>query len=246
MGFPSETSSSSGEGGAGIFETGQNGKYPNAAFRVDEARLFLDAPIWDNVYFFGQVDLITPQAPDNGLYLGELYLQFENLAKHWNMDQLLNARVGQFFIPFGEEYLYRYAIDDPLISHSLSDLWGYDAGVELFGSWHKLSYVAAVQDGGISTLNDNDADKSVTARIGYDPLSWLHFSGSVMRTGDIRAGDDSGIWFGDGLFKANGTANTSLFHVNLAELDAAAKWKSGYVKLAGGLRRLQRQRNRRR
>ncbi len=113
-------------------------------------------------------------------------------------------------------------------------MWGYDACVELFGSWHKLSYVAAVQDGGISTLNDNDADKSVTARIGYDPLSWLHFSGSVMRTGNIRAGDDSGIWFGDGLFKANGTANTSLFHVNLAELDAAAKWKSGYVKLAGG------------
>jgi hypothetical protein len=224
----------SGEGGAGIFETGQNGKYPNSAFRVDEARLFVDAPIWDDVYFYGQIDLITAQAPDNGLYLGELYVQFENLLKHWDMDQLLNARVGQFFVPFGEEYLNRFAIDDPLISHSLSDLWGYDAGVELFGSWRKLSYVAAVQDGGISTLNDNTADKSVDGRIGYDPLSWLHFSASVMRTGNIKAGDYSGVWFGGGLFQSIGPADTSLFRVNLAEIDATARWKGGYVKAAGG------------
>jgi hypothetical protein len=225
-----------GEGGAGFFETGSNGKYPNAAFRVDEARLFFDAPIWDDVYFYGQVDLITPQAPDNGLYLGELYLQFENLAKHWDMDQLLNARLGQFYIPFGEEYQDRFAIDDPLISHSLSDLWGYNPGVELYGSWRKLSYVVAVQNGGISTLNDGTADKSVTGRIGYDPLSWLHLSASAMRTGDLSVQNDgvSAIWFGGGLFQSIGSTNTTLFHVNLAELDASAKWKRGYVKLAGG------------
>lgn len=225
-----------GEGGAGFFETGKNGAYPNAAFRVDEARLFFDAPVWDDIYFYGQVDLITPQAPDNGLYLGELYLQFEKLAKHWNLDQLLNARVGQFFIPFGEEYQNRFAIDDPLISHSLSDLWGYSAGIELYGSWRKLSYVVAVQDGGISTLNAGHADKSVAGRVGYDPLSWLHFSLSAMRTGDVSVQNDeySALWFGGGLFQSIGSTNTSLFHVNLAELDAAAKWKGGYVKLAGG------------
>jgi hypothetical protein len=225
----------SGEGAAGFFETGKNGIYPNAPFRVDEARLFFDAPVWEDVYFYGQVDLITPQSPDNGLYLGELYLQFENLAKHWDMDQLLNARVGQFYIPFGEEYQYRFAIDDPLISHSLSDLWGYDPGIELYGSWRKLSYAVAVQNGGISTLNDNTADISIAGRIGYDPVSWLHFSASGMRTGDLSATKDiSAIWFGNGLFQSIGSTNTTLFHVNLAELDAAARWKQGYVKLAGG------------
>jgi hypothetical protein len=224
-----------GEGGAGFFDTGQNGRYPNAPFRVDEARLFFDAPIWDDIYFYGQVDLITPEAPDNGLYLGELYVQFENLGKYWDLDQLLNARVGQFYIPFGEEYEYRFAIDDPLLSHSLSDIWGYDPGLELYGSWRKLSYAVAVQNGGISTLNDNTADKSIAARIGYDPLSWLHFSASAMRTGDLSATKDvSALWFGSGLFKSIGSTNTSLFHVNLAELDSTATWKTGYVRAAGG------------
>jgi hypothetical protein len=202
---------------------------------VDEARLFLDADVWENIYFYGQLDLITPQSPDNGLYLGELYLQFENLAKHWDMDQLLNARVGQFYIPFGEEYQYRFAIDDPLISHSLSDLWGYDPGIELYGSWRKLSYVVAVQNGGISTLNDNEADKSIAGRIGYDPASWLHFSASGMRTGNLSATKDvSGIWFGNGLFGSIGSPGTRVFNVNLAELDSTARWNGGNVKLAGG------------
>jgi len=224
-----------GEGGVGFFDTQANGRYPNAPFRVDEARLFFDALVWEDVYFYGQVDLITPQATDNGLYLGELYLQFENLGKYWGMDQTLNARLGQFYIPFGEEYQHRFAIDDPLISHSLSDLWGYDPGVELYGSWRKLSYVAAVQNGGISTLNANTADKSVTGRIGYDPVSWFHLSLSGMRTGDLNATKDvSGIWFGNGLFQSIGSPTASLFHVNLAELDASAKWKTGYVRAAGG------------
>jgi hypothetical protein len=225
-----------GEGGAGFFDTQKNGQYPNAPFRVDEARLFFDAPVWEDIYFYAQVDLISPQAPDNGLYLGELYLQFEHLAKCWDMDQLLNARVGQFFIPFGEEYQSRFAIDDPLISHSLSDLWGYAPGIELYGSWKRLSYAVAVQDGGISTLNDGMADKSVVGRIGYDPAAWLHFSASAMRTGDLSVQRDgvSALWFGNGLFKSIDPGSSTLFHVNLAEVDAAAKWKGGQVKLAGG------------
>jgi hypothetical protein len=226
----------SGEGAVGFFETGKNGQYPNAAFRVDEARLFFDAPVWDDIYFYGQVDLITAQAHDNFLHLGELYLQFENLGKNWAPDQLLNVRAGQFYIPFGEEYQCRFDFDDPLISHSLSDLWGYNPGLELYGSWRKLSYVLAVQNGGNSTLNDGTADKSIVGRIGYDPLSWLHLSASGMRTGDLSVNNDgvSDIWFGGGFFQSIGSANTTLFHVNLAELDATARWKGGYVKAAGG------------
>jgi hypothetical protein len=118
----------------------------------------------------------------------------------------------------------------------LSDLWGYDAGVELYGSWKKLNYVVAAQNGGISTLNDGNADKSITARIGYDPLSWLHLSASAMRTGNISVANDgiTAMWFGGGLFQSIGSVNTTLYHLNLAEIDASAKWKTGYVKVAGG------------
>jgi hypothetical protein len=93
-----------------------------------------------------------------------------------------------------------------------------------------------VQDGGISTLNDATADKLVVARIGYDPLSWLHFSASGMRTGKLSVSQDviSGEWFGGGFFSSIGSPATSLFQANLAEFDAQGKWKGGYVRAAGG------------
>jgi FtsZ-binding cell division protein ZapB len=225
----------SGEGAAGIFDTQNAGKYPNAAFLVDEARLFVDAPVWQDVYFYAEVDLQTREEPDLGVYLGELYLQWENLGQYWNQDQMLNARLGQFYIPFGEEYQNRFAIDNPLISHSLSDVWGLNPGLELYGSWKTLSYVVAVQDGGISTLNDFTADKSVAGRIGYDPKSWMHFSASGMRTGHLSVPNDflSATWFGGGFFSPLSTKAT-IFQANMAEADAQAKWKGGYVRLAGG------------
>jgi hypothetical protein len=226
----------SGEGGVGFFETGKNGQYPNAAFRVDEARLFVDAPIWDDVFFYGEIDLQQREQEESDVYLGELYVQWENLSKYWGTDGLVNARAGQFYTPFGEEYQNRFAIDNALISHSLSDLWGLGAGLELYGGFKRLSYVVAAQDGGVSTLNDETADKSVIARIGYDPLSWLHFSASGMRTGQLSVNNDgiSDEWFGDGFFKSIGSKGTSTFQANLAEFDAQGKWKTGYVRAAGG------------
>jgi hypothetical protein len=224
-----------GEGAAGIFDTQSSGKYPNAALVLDEARLFVDAPVWEDVYFYGEVDLQTREEFDVGIYLGELYLQAENLGKFWNEDQLLNVRLGQFYIPFGEEYQYRFAIDNALISHSLSDIWGLNPGLELYGALNPLTYVVAVQNGGISTLNDSTADKSVAGRIGFDPESWLHFSVSGMRTGHLSVANDtiSAAWFGGGFFSPL-TTNATIFQVNVAEADAQAKWKGGYVRLAGG------------
>lgn len=237
-----------GEGAAGIFETGANGKDPNAAFRVPEARLFFDTPVWDDIFFHAQVDIVTPESADTGLYFGEIYLEFEDLLKKWNLDDLLNVRLGNIYVPFGEEYQYRFAIDDPLISHSLSDIWGYSPGLELYGSWKHLSYAIAVQDGGFDQLNDNTADKSIAGRIGFDPLPWLHLSASGLRTGDLVAGEDlSEIWFGGGFFKSIGapitatgaygttvTTTTTTYGVTLGELDATGKWKTGYLKAAGG------------
>jgi hypothetical protein len=226
----------SAEGGVGIFETGKNGEFPNAEMRVDEARLFLEAPLWGDAYFYGQVDLLTRESYNNDISLGELYLDFEDVSKLWGQERLLNLRLGQLYTPFGEEYLARFAIDNPLISHSLSDIWGLSPGIEAYGSAGKFSYVLAVQDGGPSTLHDFTADKSIAARIGYDPASWLHFGVSAMRTGDLSVENDtvSAIWFGGGFFHSIGSTNTSLFHANLVEGDVKFRWKGGWLKTAGG------------
>jgi len=85
--------------------------------------LFIEAPIWNEVYFFTELNLAEPELADLNLRVGELYLDFENISQLWGGDRMLNARVGRFYIPFGEEYLNRFAIDNPLVSRSLTDIW---------------------------------------------------------------------------------------------------------------------------
>jgi hypothetical protein len=226
----------SGEGGVGFQKTGSEGFSPNSSFIVDEARLFLDAPIWKDVYFYSEVDLVTPENNSAQVNLGELYVDFEDVSQLWGRDDQLNVRVGKMNIPFGEEYQTRHAIDNPLILNSVSDLWGYDPGVEIYGAFGKWSYVVAVQNGGGNGVQDDNDDKSVSGRISFDPNQHWHFSLSGMRTGNISAQNNgtSAEWFGNGFFQSIGSPATTEFHVNAVELDATARWKSGYVKAFGG------------
>ena len=122
-------------------------------------------------------------------------------------------------IPFGEEYSTRDAIDNPLISHSLTDFWGVDAGVDLYGRLGKFSYVVAAQNGGQNSAKDFTEDKSVAGRIAYDPTKWLHLSASGMRTGDLALEESwSALWFANGWIVPIGT-NTTRFHANIVEGD---------------------------
>jgi hypothetical protein len=227
----------SGEGALGVFESGSEGQHPNADFRVDEARLFVDAQVWNDVYFFGGIDITTRENPSQNLRINELYIDFENVSKLWNVDRLLNVRAGQFYTPFGEEYQDRYAIDDPLISHSLSDIWGVDDGIEVYGSSGQFDYALAVQNGGMPDATSFHADKSVAGRVGYTPMKWLRLSASAMRTGNLNVPGDSitALWFGNGFFMSLGAPpTTTSFHANLAEGDLQLKFSRGELKAAGG------------
>lgn len=227
----------SGEGGVAFFHTGSEGQFPNSEFRVDEAKLFIEAPIWNDVYVFGEINFTTREDNDEELWLGELYLDFENISRLWNRDGQLNLRAGRFDIPFGEEYLTRDAIDNPLISHSLSDIWGVDEGLELFGNIGKFRYVAAVQNGGYSILRDFDADKAVAGRVSYDPSAWLHISASAMRTGKLNADDDflSEVWFGNGFVRSLGSlVTTTTFEAQIFEGDFRVRLPHGHIQAAGG------------
>lgn len=227
------------EGGVAFFNTGPDGFAPNSNFQVDEARLFLDAPLWQTVYFHGELDLATRENPSLNAQLGELYLDFEDASQLWGKDGQLNFRAGRMNIPFGEEYLNRNAMENALISHSLSDLWGYDPGVEAYGTVGKVCYVVAVQNGGGNGIQDFDGDKSVAGRIGYDLNSHWHFSVSAMRTGNIDAQNDmtSALWFSGGFFRSIGSPATTRFNVNLVEGDLSYRWKSGQVSAFGGYAR---------
>jgi hypothetical protein len=221
----------SGETGLAFFSSGPDGAYPKAEFHVDEARIFLEAPVWKNVYFFTGLELATRESVAGTVDAGELYADIEELFA-LERGQHLNLRLGRFNIPFGEEYQYRSVMTDPLITHSVADIWGYDTGVQVYGSLSGLQYNFAVQNGGINR------DKSLTARIGYDPVRSLHLSASVHHTGKVDAAEDvfSQIWFGGAFF---GTLNpgpaTRTFSARLYEFDAVWRWKEGQLSAAGGV-----------
>jgi Phosphate-selective porin O and P len=223
-----------GEGGVGFSKTGPQGFAPNSEFTVDEARLFLEAPIWKDVYFYSEVDLATPENNNTQVNLGELYVDFENVSQLWGRDDQLCVRAGRMNVPFGEEYLTRYAIDNPLILNSVSDLWAVDPGLEIYGALGKFSYVVAVQNGGGNGVQDDNDDKSVAGRISFDPNQHWHFSVSGIRTGNVNAQSTSAEWFSSGFFQSIGSPATTTFHVNAVELDLTARWTSGYVRAFGG------------
>ena len=54
----------SGEGGVAFFNSGSEGMFPHAQFRIDEARLFVEAPVMDDVYIFSELDLATRESSD--------------------------------------------------------------------------------------------------------------------------------------------------------------------------------------
>lgn len=149
----------------------------------------------------------------------------------------MSLRAGRFNIPFGEEYQVRNAIQNPLISHSLSDLWGVDEGLELYGKLGDFHYAVAVQNGGHPAWRDYDGDKSVAARLSYDPKPWLHLSVSGMRTGTLNVENDkmSELWFGGGFLRALGSSSTTTtFHSELVEGDVQMRLPRGHIKTAGG------------
>jgi hypothetical protein len=229
----------SGEVGLVFFSSGSDGAYPNSEFRVDDARIFLEAPVWKNVYFYTGLELTTREAADEYFHVGELYADMEDVLQS-GRDYSLSLRVGRFNIPFGEEYQYRDVMANPLISHSVTDIWGIDEGVQAYGSLGRIQYNLAVQNGGHKTLHDYNKDKSVTARLSFDPVKSLHLSVSAHRTGKLDVANDgmSEIWFSNGFFRALGTAATTrTFAASLYEADAIWRWKTGHFQAAGGAAR---------
>ena len=223
-----------GEAGVAFFDTGREGDFPNEEFRVDEAKLFIEAVIIDDVYVFVEANVLTREEDNEIFEIGELYLEFEDIGKK---ARLFNVRVGRFDIPFGEEYLTRDAIDNPLISHSLSDIWGVDEGVQLFGSRHQFEYVIAIQNGGAPVLQDFNSDKSIAARMLYRPAANFHVSVSAMRTGDLDVDGDrfSEVWFGNGFLVPLGSLNaTTVISGNIFQGDGHLSWKRGHLHVAGG------------
>ena len=225
-----------GEAGFTFRSSAAGGSSPNSAFRVDDAKLFVEAGLWRNATFFGGMNLTTREGQDDTGRTGEIYVQFEDILSRWGKPRALNAKVGRFDIPFGEEYQTRTVMENPLVAHSVADPWGIDEGVEVYGTVAGVRYVLAVQNGGVDTIHDFNRDKSIAGRLGYDPTRWLHLSGSAMRTGALNSALDkmSAEWIGGGFFRPIGPVAPATFDANLYQVDAKVHGEAGSLGLTVG------------
>lgn len=224
------------EAAIAFFDYGREGMFPHAEFRADDARVSLEAAVWEDTYFWAEIELATREANDEFLHVGELYVDFENVAKI-GRDRALNLRIGRFHIPFGEEYQFRSPLTNPLITHSAADIWGIDEGIQAYGSVGRFSYNLAVQNGGHKTLRDFNADKAFVGRIAFNAGHGVRLSASAMRTGDLDSAQDplSEVWIGNAFLRPVGPAATSRTYAGtLLGLDAGWRWKDGHLKAAAG------------
>jgi hypothetical protein len=218
----------SGEVDMVFLSQGRDGLFPKNEFRVDDADFRFEAPIAHDIFFYSELQLSKRESDDN-FHLGEIYLEYENLSGALGgPDRLVNVRFGRVNIPFGEEYQVRNSLEDPLNTHSLSDIWGTDEGIELYGELGHASYAAAVQDGSGQTSNDFNADKALTLRIGYDITPRFHVSGSAMRTGKLQsAAENSEVWFGNVVLR--NVHDSSVHRADFLEADASYRWNNGHI-----------------
>lgn len=225
------------EGAITFFHTGREGRFPKGEFRADDPVITLEAPVMKNTYFFTELKLLPRDTNAEDFELGEMYVDIEDVSSVWGQPGLLSLRAGRLNIPFGEEYQRRSPVTNPLISHSLSDIWGVDEGLGIYGRVGPARYILAVQNGGVSRLRDYHADKSVTGRLSWEPASWMGVSVSAMRTGKLSSTGDtlSEVWFGGAFFRALGpSGRTTSFWAELYEADVMPRWKTGQATLALG------------
>src|SRR5262245_35406365 len=179
------------------------------AFEVWDTRLFVDAElardvevadttVVRNIGATVEWDLVRIGELQN--QVGELYADFQGLlASSW-----MNAQVGRFQIPVGENYL-RYSKgyrDNPFISNTVGGPWWWDEGIRLYGkdAGGRFGYVASVSNGETDFNRDTNTDPQGTLKLYTDPWPWLHLSVSGLLSGEIgRTGTPSSgaLWMGE-------------------------------------------------
>jgi hypothetical protein len=211
-----------GYGAFTYLDTGNIGEHPNGDFLIQEASIFGEAHAWDRVVL--HAELRGAVVGFQFLSVGEIYADFLRL---WSSDSAgtANLRVGQFWVPFGEETYWFRATENPLISYSAAFPWGLDEGVELYGSAHGVDWIASMTSGSATSNSSDGSEKTFNLKVSGKPASVLEIGGSLMHQGATR---ESALDFGgSGLdpVGSHGTSSvgaspSSKIDATLGELDA--------------------------
>jgi hypothetical protein len=181
----------SGNADVTYYDGEKNSHSANSRMVVDNARLFFDFDVSETTSFYFEWDIVREAEEKNKV--GQLYLRLDRL---FDVDAL-NLKAGRLPIPFGEEYVrfHEQRFDNPLIGFSVLSPYGWDEGIELFGSAsdNRIDYVVAVTDGDNKFNENSNNDLQFVGRIGVQPTSWSRISISAVDTGTVGTSDKRGI-----------------------------------------------------
>lgn len=206
-------------------DSGDAGTRPHGGFLIKESSFFVDAAAWEDISFFFEVQVNRlGKDPEKLVRTGEVHAHFRNLLKGHG-ENLLGLKVGRVDIPFGEEYLWQDASDNPLISTSAAYPYGFDEGVVIYGTLKGLGWIAAITDGTDKQSVEDNPAKAFNLKFYGDPSNSLYLSGSYMRNG--KAGK-SAFEFGGSHFEpvgashrsSSGASGSDMVNATLYEVDA--------------------------
>ncbi|MEE9166787.1 MAG: hypothetical protein V3U24_04900 [Candidatus Neomarinimicrobiota bacterium] len=195
-----------GFGAAGFLDSGEGGTRPNGGFLLKETSLFLEADVWEGATFY--LEIQTNRLGDDEskfIRTAEVHAHFRNVLSKWG-DDLLGIRVGRIDIPFGEEYLWQDASDNPLMSTSAVFPYGWDEGILLYGKAYGVGWMIALTDGTDERSIEDHPDKAFNAKVSGNPWKPLYLSASFMKNGKAAK---SAIEFGGSHFQPVGISDTS-------------------------------------
>ncbi|MCH7763355.1 MAG: hypothetical protein IIB95_06385 [Candidatus Marinimicrobia bacterium] len=225
-----------GFGGMGYLKTGAAGTRRHGGFLINEVSLFWEQDIWNDITFFIEFQ-INRLGMDSTLFIrtGEVYIYFRSLSEPQSTSSL-GLKIGRFDIPFGEEYLWQDAKDNPLISNSAYYTYGWDEGVLFFGTISQINWIFSVMDGTYIRSVEDHPSKAWAGKIYTDLWTRFYLSISLMTNGWANK---SAIEFGEshiepvGLhyFSTNGKSPNDKVKSNLLEIDV--KYRLGNLEKWG-------------
>ena len=187
--------------------TSSGGSRPGGALLVDQASLFLQAEVKEDVTAFLELQTDGFPQSNSSVRTGEVHVHVRRLAQLGD-DGELGLKVGRFDLPFGEYYLLQDAPDNPLVSYPVALPYGWDEGVLVYGSWAGLRFVGALTEGNFDRTSQRGLAPSVTLRVGGDPCRGLSLSASWFRGGETAV--SSFCFSGAALTPVGGDAASTL------------------------------------
>lgn len=166
-----------------FLDNGSAGVHAEPGTLVREASLFVDAMAWEDVSVFYELQVVRfDRDYDTGMDTGEVYARFHDVFGGEDGNGV-DIKFGRVDIPFGEEYLWQDATENPLINQSASFPYGFDEGVVVSGG-DSLRWTAAILDGTYTRSFDTDSGKSYALKLSGEPSDEVYLSASAYWSGE--------------------------------------------------------------